>query len=1268
MITRLFFCFFCILLGLNTSNPARTFAQTQKFSAPDPAQVPGRTQAQVFLIKIKPEFRPASVIQRRASAPVSAWQRALAQINVGTVSPKFPGTPPGTNGKLNGVDLSLWYEVQYPDTAVSFTQVKQVLLGTGQVEYVEPVYLPEILYQPNDPLADSVKGNQFYLKQIQAYKAWDVEKGDSSVVIGILDTGTRLDHEDLVKKIKRNYADPVDGIDNDRDGFRDNFMGWDTADKDNNPSANGHGTLVTGLAAAAPDNGIGIAGIGFNCRYLPIKVFSSKTNGAFGGYEGIKYAADYGCQVINLSWGSNENPYSQFEQDVINYAVINKNVVVVAAGGNTPTEKLFYPASYDNVLAVCAVDRNDVKGNSQTYNYQIDLTAPGIEVTTTSSDATNTYAAVGGSSMASPIVAGAAGLLRKKFPDYTAIQIAERLRVTADNNYGAGNNRTYLDKLGFGRLNVYRALAEAAPKAVRNTTNEYDYRQVFAGNVLPIRGTFRNILAPVADLFVTLSSSSPYVTVIRSTYVAGAMATLTTKDNAEQPFEVLISPDMPLNHAVTFRYGYSDGAYTDYQYFTLILNPDYLTLRIGDLDATVISRGNIGYNGLNAAQGESVIYKNFGPMLSEGGLLVGVSSANVSDNIRNQSFRSDGNFTTLNPIRFAGTGKRADEEAYGAFKDNYPQTGTVGVSIKQRAFSWQNAPNDNFVILEYQVTNTTSTELTNLHAGLFADWDISSYVSNTADWDSVTRMGYTYHASQKNVFAGISLITPQPATTYAINSKITSPQDINLADGFTNAEKFKALQNASKQNQTTGLTAGDVAQVVGGRIDKLAPGQSTTIAFALVGANSLPVLQESAQAALQQYQRLKAGPVILAATDSVCLGDQATIRPAGGKLFRFYADAAKKQLLATGSSYTTSPLQVSTTYYISNIDSLYESSLAAITIHSAISRPVDFAVMPRQTTSTDFDNAAFTDLNQGSQKWYWDFGNGKQSTERNPTTQYNQPGTYQVKLRVMNNRGCVDSLVKSITFSPGSLPVVQNDTTCRGNSYVIQPGGGTRFNFYADAAGQNRLGSGPAYVTPALLANTTYYVSTSSGFFESPVVPVRIVVTQIKAAFTFSPDPVSAGAKGQITFTNQTSKAVAWDWDLGNNTRSQARNPVVTYGAPGTYAVTLRVRDAYGCVDSLTRPVEIKYLDYLRHWQEADIQVFPVPTPQILQVVISEGIDATQGLTLTLINTVGKLVYKKVTYGTGRQPLDLNNLPNGIYYLRISGQDGLITRRVEVLR
>ena len=198
------------------------------------------------------------------------------------------------------VNLSGIYEICFnPESSVEFLVNR--LMSTGLFEYAYPHYIDQPFYTPNDPNI----GSQYYLTSIRAYQAWDICKSDTSRIVAITDTGIEFNHPDLSGAVKYNYDDPIDGVDNDNDGYTDNYNGWDLGSWDNNPQwgPTGHGIHVSGLAGASVDNGFGMAGVGFRSKLLPVKVDNSYGN-LVATYEGIVYAADHGATGINCSWGS----------------------------------------------------------------------------------------------------------------------------------------------------------------------------------------------------------------------------------------------------------------------------------------------------------------------------------------------------------------------------------------------------------------------------------------------------------------------------------------------------------------------------------------------------------------------------------------------------------------------------------------------------------------------------------------------------------------------------------------------------------------------------------------------------------------------------------------------------------------------------------------------------------------------------------------------------------------------------------------------------
>ena len=863
--------FYALLLLLGPTLAQSAFAQPT--APPTKSVQPGR-----LVFKLKSEF----------TTPPPTLTTALTRLGTVSAQAKYPHSLPPGPDQPGAVDLSLIYQVALP-ADLSVTAACQVLRKTGAVEYAEPLYSYPVLQQTNDPLADSTRaGGQYHLKNIQAYRAWDVTKGDSSLVIGIIDGGTRLTHEDLATQFQPNRRDPVDGVDNDGDGYVDNYAGWDFADGDNDPGrdpSSVHGILVAGCAAGATNNGKGIAGVGYNCRFLPLKIYPSTPTGSFGGYEAIVYAADHGCQVINLSWGA-AGGYSQYEQDIINYAAINHDVVVVAAAGNTPADLDFYPASYDHVLSVATSSATDERSSSATYSRRVDLSAPGVQVLTTFGNTDTDYIAVGGSSFAAPLVAGAAGLVRTQFPRFTADQVAAQIRRTTDNVDALPGNAAYAGFIGSGRLNVFRAVSETQRSArILQTIYAPDCPAYGAGDTIRLAVRVQNLLQPLSNLTVTLTSLSSYLTVRQGAFAVGALTTLEQRANEAAPYRLAVAATVPVNTRAVLRFRFQDPAtgYQEDQYETVLLNPNYVVLEANNLTLTLTGRGNIGYDGLNTTVGQGVSYRQGPPLLAEGGLLLGTSATRVSDNVRTVSGGNNMDFSTLVHVDYVPTPPRADQEAEGLVRDALPTAGqprAVGVSIRQHAYAWVAAPHQDYVILEYRLTNLTADTLKPLHLGLFMDWDLPREAArNVAAWDAARQLGYVFDPTAPRQYAGVQLLAGGMATAYAIDNQAPAGAEIRLADGFSTAEKWLALSSGTTHAASGSTTGTDVSQVIGARLAHLAPADSATVAFAILAAPSLTQLQAAADAARTRYQQvLPVRPAMLLA------GVQVYPNPTAGQL------------------------------------------------------------------------------------------------------------------------------------------------------------------------------------------------------------------------------------------------------------------------------------------------------------------------------------------------------------------------------------------------
>jgi subtilisin family serine protease len=810
--------------------------------------------AKTIIIKVKPQYATICSENRIDHPAFASLSNLIGAINLQKKFPfdKSPETPTNVAGQPYA-DLSLIYELNYASDLGIEKAINKLLISNILV-YAEPHFIPKSTYSPNDPLANA--SNQYHLQTINAFNAWNLNKGDSSIVIGITDTGTDFTHPDLFDNVKRNYADVPDGIDNDGDTYIDNYMGWDMGmnDKDASWEANPHGVHVCGLAGASADNSLGGAGVGFHCKFLPVKI-SNASGALIAAYEGIKYAADHGCQIINCSWGGGGS--SQFGQDIIDYATINKNALVVCAAGNNNTDGDFFPAAYNYVLSVGNTTISDTKQGSSNYGYMVDVCAPGDNVNSTWPG--SFYMTQTGTSMSSPVVAGAAGIVKNHFPGYNGLQVGERLKVTSDDIYPS--NPSYINKLGKGRINLFRALNDPASPSVvmtNKTVTDHNDLSFINGDTLFITGTFINYLNPTSALNVTVTPLSTYATVIDNTTSLGVINTLASSTNSADPFRFKLTGAIPINQSIAFEVLMTDGTYQAKQFFTLFINVDYINIDINDVSTTATSKGKIGYNQDAQVQGLGFKYNNV-DLLYEAGLMVGRDTTRVSDCVRGLNpSAGDIDFNTVNRIALQIPSITSDFDTKAKITDNL-SVSPMPVTISQNTYAWATVPNTQFVIWEYILTNSHATDtIKNMYAGIFADWDIDggTFGQNSSAYHAGTKMGYTYYVAPGGKYGGIKLLTnTAPPNFYAIDHISGGNGGLDVANGFDTKEKYLSLSTQRLAAGVTG-TGLDVINVMSSGPFKLAPGDSVKVAFALIGGDSLSNLITGAQQAQIKYNGL----------------------------------------------------------------------------------------------------------------------------------------------------------------------------------------------------------------------------------------------------------------------------------------------------------------------------------------------------------------------------------------------------------------------------
>jgi len=320
------------------------------------------------------------------------------------------------------------------------------LQSNSAILYAEPNYAVHVAITPDDP---DYASRQWSLPAIHAPEAWDIVTGSLPITIAIIDTGIDLSHPDLIAKL-------VTGT---------TFVSGTTSAQDDY----GHGTHVAGIAAASTNNGIGMAGVSWGARLMPVKVLDRTGAGTYADLiQGIYYAASHGAQILNMSLSGDS--YSQALQDAIDYAYRQGCLLVAAAGncaqggaGCTSVNPIMYPAANNHVLSVAATDDQDRRATFSTYNSSVDIAAPGVGIYSTHwQSGVSTYFWMSGTSQAAPHVSGLAALIWSERPWLSNDSVEAIIKQTAD-DVNTGDYPGPDAYLGWGRVNALRAVDRTPP-------------------------------------------------------------------------------------------------------------------------------------------------------------------------------------------------------------------------------------------------------------------------------------------------------------------------------------------------------------------------------------------------------------------------------------------------------------------------------------------------------------------------------------------------------------------------------------------------------------------------------------------------------------------------------------------------------------------------------------------------------------------------------------------------------------------------------------
>lgn len=824
-----------------------------------------------IIVKFKPSGKTS--LYKNVNIPTSA----VKEINKIGVVDVNTTVKPSKNESRFAADLNRTFTLSF-NAPFDPEGLAGKLSNLKDVEWAEPYYVYKTTFEPNDP--KYIDGTQWYLEKISASQAWDVNMGSEEIIIAINDTGIDWDHPDLADKIWINEDEiPGNGIDDDNNGYIDDIRGWDfggtEGTPDNNPMEDTptHGTYVAGFAAAATNNGIGIAAIGYNSKLMAVK--TSQENLGKGiiahGPAGIVYAAENGAKVINCSWGG--SPYSQSLQDIINYAT-SLGTLVVSSADNDDTIEPTYPGAYNNVLCVGGTDAEDIRYSASNYGPTVDVVAPATGVTTGqgmySTWQDNTYKQNdSGTSLAAPLVAGLAALVFNKFPNYTPLQVAEQIRVNTD--FIDDINPGYEHYLGTGRINAYKTLSNDEAVSVR--AEEFVYTDLSNGNGVVEAGeqftlgiNFKNYLNHVNNVTVSLESRSPYVTIDQPVFSLSAVEPLSEINNYGNPFHFSVKENIPVNQVVELLLKFNDGeAYSDFQLIRTRFNTTYLTQEGNKISLTITGDGSLGFNdyGPHLNEGDGLIYDDNSNLLYESALIYGTGNNRIMDAAHkvyledrgpaNNNNNAPNDFVNLTPFHINIPGNIADQQGLTIFNDE-GDPNPLGIETHLNSYSFAEDMYSSFIILNYVLYNKSQVEINNLYTGLFFDLDMNVWDDDSVSYDSEGQFALVVDgdpdpANKIDEKIGVALISDTKYGYHALSND--GPfNNINTVPEFNDEDKWTAISSGV----TNTSYFGDIAFTVSGGPYSIEPGEFINVAFVIAGSYSVDELRTTVRNAREAYE------------------------------------------------------------------------------------------------------------------------------------------------------------------------------------------------------------------------------------------------------------------------------------------------------------------------------------------------------------------------------------------------------------------------------
>lgn len=1039
---------------------------------------------------------------------------------------------------------------------LEFSQTQQVeslisdLIKIQGVEYAEKINLNKTHLVPNDPMFATASGST-HLNQINAQNAWNVFSGSSNITVAIIDNAVMSTHADLSGNIYSNTleASGTANVDDDGNGYVDDINGYDVAGMDGvtNPTntLQDHGTHCAGIAGASTGNSTGIASIGWGLKIIPVKASfdNSPTTSVDMGYEGIIYAVKAKAKIISCSWGSSGGS-SFTEQAVIDYAW-NRGCIVFASAGNLSSSTQNYPGAYNHVYCVAAVNGSNVKSSYSNYGSWVDISAPGDNIlSTVPYSSTPAYVNFSGTSMATPLVAGLAGLMLSKSPNMTRTDVLNCLSTTAVNIYTIGGNASYVSgsQLGAGRIDAFAAMNCAATySALPPVANFY----AFLPNTCP------NTLIPFVDSSLYAPTSWSWV------FQGGTPATSTLSNPSVQ-----WSTAGTYSVSLTVSNASGNNTKTKLSYVT-VAGPSALPFSEGFQASTFLPPNWVANNLWN----DNIYWER---VTGVGGFGTSTACAVFNNYVFNAPGERDEMRTPKFNFNNVATARLRFDVAYARYNASFSDTLVVKASTNCGS-SWSSIYAKGGTTL-----STVSSDQTSFFNPTSTQWrrDSIDVSIPTAGQGNVMFSFLNHgHYGQPIYLDNINLVFPTPSLSANNPASACASAPIT----FTNT-------SLSTGSYTWNFPGGSPAtsNASNASVSYATPG---TYTISLIGANG------TSTAAITKTLSVVANPTVASTSGTFCSGKSYTINASGASSYTWNASTG---VVGTASSLVINPL-ASSVYTITGISGICSAqglysvnvtpsptvsatnqticigSNAVITASGATSyswntgaatssisvtpvittiytvtgtssgcsttKTVSINVAPQLTLgisaspSVVCPNGSSTLTATGAASYSWNASAGATSLVVNPGSTTNYTLT-------ASNGVCTASALATLTVVP--LPVLTINTTpsgtiCAGAQVMLSATGANSYSWSSGAT------SPSVQVSPSV--STIYTVTgTNTGCSNTQTVSVTVGTSSISVAINASTLSGCAGMSSTLT----PSGASSYTWSSGAGSGSIVVSPSVT--------------------------------------------------------------------------------------------------------------------------